>query len=88
MGPCQRDTLVNLEHPSDIEEAMSRLQECWLQLISKRTIPEEALRPHIVNSWEHCLRLNVDPQTHNPSFLDSVQLKPHLEARRGMYRGI
>lgn len=57
---------------------LSRLEDLWMQFATNQTIPSENLRPSIVDSWERCRTLNVDPHVHSPAQLSPEQLDHRL----------
>jgi len=68
------------ESPFKPQLDLSRLEDLWSQFATSQTIPSGNLRPSIIDSWERCRSLNVNPHAHAPALLSTEQLEQRLGA--------
>jgi transcriptional regulator of acetoin/glycerol metabolism len=72
------DTLEGSQAPT----SLSNLESLWDQFSQSHSIPSQDLRPCIVNSWQRCQSLQVNPLVHAPARLSARQFEERVEAFR------
>jgi len=71
-----------------LEKIKSRLETLWNQLATTQSVPEDSLRPPIVDSWQRCLHLEVDIQTQKPEQASPEELEYRLKKNREYIKAI
>ena len=75
----QPQTDAEIGKKSDSLEAKSRLEKLWDDLANTNAIPEAELRPPILESWQRCLHMKVDPLDHKPEQISPKEIEHRLK---------
>lgn len=71
----------NLLGGSNLEQTIAHMVELWEHFLDRQVLPPGDLRPTILNSWQRCLDLQVNPQGHTPLELSPAQVQNRLQTR-------
>ncbi len=72
----------------DPARVKSRLEKLWNDLATTHSLPEESLRPPILDSWQRCLHLQVDPRALKPEQASSEEIEYRLRKNRECIKAI
>ncbi len=72
------DSLRNAIVLPDHGKAVSKMKRRWEDFIRDPVVPQQGLHPEIFQSWQRCLNLDVNPETHSPAFLNPELVKKKL----------
>jgi sigma-54 dependent transcriptional regulator, acetoin dehydrogenase operon transcriptional activator AcoR len=76
------DSFPEIECKADPKESRSKLERLWEEFIRRQAIPEQDLRPAILDSWQRCLDQDVSPQKPEPLWLSDRELQRRLMVHR------
>ncbi|MBW2608867.1 MAG: sigma-54-dependent Fis family transcriptional regulator [Deltaproteobacteria bacterium] len=76
------DLLSDISGHFDIERAITHTEALWQQLLTQRSMPQQDLRPTILNSWQRCLDLEVNPHRNTPPQLSVREIENRLQTRK------
>ena len=80
--PMDLDLLPDMQGHFDLERAITHTESLWKQLLTKQAIPQLDLRPMILNSWQRCLDLEINPYRHIPPQLSLKEIQNRLQASK------
>ncbi len=62
----------------DPGKAVAKMKRRWEDFIRDPVVPQQGLHPEIFQSWQRCLNLDVNPETHSPAFLNPELVQKKL----------
>jgi transcriptional regulator of acetoin/glycerol metabolism len=86
--PLQSGITYQPGNNSGLEEIKSRLETLWNHLATTQSVPEENLRPPIVDSWQRCLHLKVDLRAQKPEQASPEEIEYRLNQNREYIKAI
>lgn len=80
--PMDLDLLPDMQGHFDLERAITHTESLWEQLLTRQAIPQLDLRPMILNSWQRCLDLEINPYRHIPPQPSLKEIQNRLQASK------
>ena len=86
--PLQSEIDYQLGDNPGIEKIKPRLEKLWNHLATTQSVPQESLRPPIVDSWQRCLHLEVDIRTQKPKQATPEEIESRLKRNKEYIKAI
>ncbi len=87
-SPSQSGIGYKIGDNPDPTKVRSRLEKLWKDLTTTHSVPEEDLRPPIVDSWQRCLHLEVDPRAQKPEQASPREIERRVKMNREYMKAI